>query len=37
MISVWVAMFWTCCVSGPLIGGGCCRDPYSLTGFDHLH
>jgi hypothetical protein len=36
MISVWVAMCSTCCVSGLRIGGSCCHDPYSPDGFDLL-
>jgi hypothetical protein len=31
--SVWVGMCSICCVSGLRIGGGCCRDPYSVDGF----
>jgi hypothetical protein len=36
MMSVWVAMFWTCFVRGLHIGGACSRDPYSAAGFDRL-
>jgi hypothetical protein len=36
MISVWVVMCSTCCVSGLRIGGSCCHDPYSADGIDRL-